>query len=144
MAKHKQQSGFESSPSFESSYDPPQSIESEPPKIFPSEEQKANNNLLNGLNDIENAPKDGTNIILMKDENDPGLMCYWRKTRSRKEHQWTTGGIWSHTLSRFSITFEPKYWREADAVISDLDPSIIDKARIVELEQKIAELSRGR
>ncbi len=140
MAKHKHADEQFSYQPEEST----QAINHQPEKNLPPLEQITNNQLPDGLNDILTAPMDGTNIILMKDENDPGLMCYWRKTRTRKQHQWTTSGIWSHTLSRFAISFEPKYWREADAVMSDFDPSIMDKARIAELEKKVIELSRGR
>lgn len=148
MPRHKHQSQFEEHNELASVFrderdgldhqsdELTQAIEQPPQKNLPVEEQNVNN--------IDSAPKDGTNIIVMKEENDPGMMAYWRKTRYRKNHQWIASGLWSNTLTHMSVGFDPKYWKDADAVNNVLDASILHLAKIAELERQVAELSRHR
>lgn len=98
----------------------------------------------NSLRGIDIAPQDGTNIIVMEKPEDNGVMAYWRKTRVREGNGWKPKGRWSNPLTHMAIGFEPKYWRDEEAVEYKMDASIADKARISELEQKVRELSRTR
>lgn len=135
MARHKNQSDFHHEDSFED-------IQIPAPEITP--EKKTISVLPEGIFNIESAPKDGTNIIVMKDHDDGGVMAYWRNTRVRWMGQWRPQGGWRDPLTHMIVTFIPKYWKDADSVEWKIDNSIIDKARIAELEKKVAELLRGR
>lgn len=115
----------------------------EPPKILPIPEQKVNDILLDVF-DISIAPQDGTNIVVMESKDAVGVMAYWRWTRIRSGGKWTARGRWSETLTHMPIAFTAKYWKDADMMDHGIDSSINDKARIAELENKLAELSRGR
>jgi hypothetical protein len=155
MSRHKPQHQSELPPAFEkiTGFDDAsgaiqdevtQTIEQTPQKNLPGEEQTANGHLPAGVFDIFSAPRDGTNIVIMKDGDDGGCVAYWRKTRSRRDGKWMLSGRWAHTLTHMIVDFEPKYWKDYDSVEWKINAEIIDKARIAELESKVAELSRSR
>lgn len=118
-----------------SSFDGSEAVSPEPP---------AQDFSPDGMYEIDVAPKDGTNIVVMEFFDSKGVMAYWRNTRIRRMGKWAPQGSWRATLTHQPVGFEPKYWKEQETVKWEIDPSIADKQRIIELERKLKEVSQRR
>lgn len=62
---------------------------------------------------ISSVPRNGTLVKLTRDPSEPGVLCYWRKSRAfaNATHRWEETGFWTEVQTGKNIAFTPLWWK---------------------------------